>query len=608
MTNQTVENNNIFFLHLKKKETISMRKRKKLPYYLITFLITVYFFSIYSQLEKKLITLKNKLEFLTTLLIKPEIDLPHKKEQAEREQKAKEQAERERQAKEQAAWLTLANDFRKYKTTNVSWHAGDLYEHSVWTALILEKWFEENKFWVADIDPQYKRIFILAGYLHDIGKGGDRKVQYNLKPEHPQTGFEYLIGKKDYRLIGVPVQKFDIPSFFTGLNLTRKEQKIITVLVGIHSDFGRNVMAEIDDYTHKNEKKKIYKAFMESISKLCKEVGITLDRQIFIMAIAINAADVKAAQEVKYKSKLFSFPKPILKPHEGSNPYENFEFDTKGKNIYGKLLEWYDQKFTISSYFQLYSEKYQNVLYDYTRKENLSLKSIEDVRAASYQILAGKILNDKPSYYSDLNNRDGYTFIDAVEGPSYFSGKRNKQTIETLEREQRFPITAKELSETKQDLVKNYKIHLMPYEKDIPKIFITLLEGIQKNPEIKNDIYTLKIKYRLDSTDHLKILSNEDILPIMVIYPASDQASAQRVLNSVYEIYKDTQGMDIRPRFNEKITSLIYYAQGDGDHKKEDGKYYKLPEKIFYKSDFVEPDTQQDFHLKNPSLKQKIRI
>ncbi len=60
------------------------------------------------------------------------------------------------------------------------------------------------------------------------------------------------------------------------------------------------------------------------------------------------------------------------------------------------------------------------------------------------------------------------------------------------------------------------------------------------------------------------------------------------------------QGLDITPRFNTKITSLIYYAQSSSDLKiKSDLEKYFTEDKIFFRSD-VEGKKNVDYSLKDP--------
>ena len=118
----------------------------------------------------------------------------------------------------------LIETMKQYSTSNMSFHGGDPYDHSVWTAL----WAEEailksipdtefdklhkisSNMWInieqfirdVHIDPKYlKRKIVLAAYLHDIGKFGDgRKVYYN-KPNHPRAGYEYLMGTAGFKYL-----------------------------------------------------------------------------------------------------------------------------------------------------------------------------------------------------------------------------------------------------------------------------------------------------------------------------------------------------------------------------------------------------------------------
>src|SRR3972149_7308107 len=41
-------------------------------------------------------------------------------------------------------YMGLLEDMSLYLTTNVYWHQGDTYAHSVWVAKTIEKWFAEN--------------------------------------------------------------------------------------------------------------------------------------------------------------------------------------------------------------------------------------------------------------------------------------------------------------------------------------------------------------------------------------------------------------------------------------------------------------------------------
>lgn len=150
--------------------------------------------------------------------------------------------------------------------------------------------------------------------------------------------------------------------------------------------------------------------------------------------------------------------------------------------------------------------------------------------------------------------------------------------------------------------VQDYKIHLMPFLHDIPKIIIMLFDELKRDVSLRSSITTIKF-IRNGMREEIY---NDQRFPIMVIYPASGKAHAQKVLDTVYKLFKDLPGMDITPRFNEKITSLIYVAQGDGDDKKlpENAHYFESG-LVYFKADVT--GKVEDYHLVNPA-QQKIAI
>ncbi len=109
-----------------------------------------------------------------------------------------------------------------------------------------------------------------------------------------------------------------------------------------------------------------------------------------------------------------------------------------------------------------------------------------------------------------------------------------------------------------------YKIHLMPKKEDVVTIIMNILYYAQKDSEFGALIDTIKFKYNQN-----RLMYNNQILPLIVIYPAKGQGAAQKLLTRLVEIFKGVEGRNITPRFNRKVNSLIYYAQGDGDDKNE---------------------------------------
>ena len=145
--------------------------------------------------------------------------------------------------------------------------------------------------------------------------------------------------------------------------------------------------------------------------------------------------------------------------------------------------------------------------------------------------------------------------------------------------------------------VKQYKIHLMPKDEDLERVTQQLFNAIASEPELKNSVETFKIKVLLES-DHSWDHQRSENPPKIVIYTYG-QAEAQKVLNNIYKIFGNQQGLDRAPNFNEKVTSLIYFAQGNRDDKFRLAGYFEQPNMVYFKSDVT--GTHQNYHLINPN-------
>jgi len=167
-----------------------------------------------------------------------------------------------------------------------------------------------------------------------------------------------------------------------------------------------------------------------------------------------------------------------------------------------------------------------------------------------------------------------------------------------------------ELKEVKKDLVALYKIHLMPQNaNDFMIILEKFIKALNANPQLQNAVNTLKVKSNLDFEDDPAILREKlikqwgnEVPPIIVIAPSLGKQNAQIVLDTVYNLFKDIKGLDLTPRFNEKITDLIYYAQGNSNDKQARPEYF-TPDTILYNPDFVSKKDPEDYHLQNPAAK-----
>lgn len=111
-------------------------------------------------------------------------------------------------------------------------------------------------------------------------------------------------------------------------------------------------------------------------------------------------------------------------------------------------------------------------------------------------------------------------------------------------------------------LESQYKIHLMPRLEDLFHDISRLIKRIKEDKEFSENIQTFKVRENISN-----LIQNNETMPLVVIYPKAGKKSAQIVLDKVYNLFKNEEGLDLAPRYNEKITSKIYWTQGNGDHK-----------------------------------------
>ncbi len=299
----------------------------------------------------------------------------------------------------------LALDFKYYKVQNVDFHSGHLYEHSLWTALVVDRWFREKidgatnkndwengQGWVEGIDESDRQIAVLAAFLHDVGKASNKDIHYELGYKdwfdtsfprlksyasygpigsHPEDGFKILTLKAEYLRSLVCTNEhspfnsssyqadfkkkgvFSFEVLFKKLGLTEDQKQIIQITEGCHWDFGIGVVANSD-----------YQGFLTRLLRRARVVNYNdgkLDERIVRLASLIGAADVRGAQpenvtdeefeEFKdrnpwFKSDFFEIPKSHNQCH--ANKFRDFYVpsschDPGGKGVFRKeqLLEYF---------------------------------------------------------------------------------------------------------------------------------------------------------------------------------------------------------------------------------------------------------------------------
>lgn len=155
--------------------------------------------------------------------------------------------------------------------------------------------------------------------------------------------------------------------------------------------------------------------------------------------------------------------------------------------------------------------------------------------------------------------------------------------------------------------VGQYKIHLMPTDKNIDKVFEQLLSLIAQNENLQKVLSTIKIRNEYEKTLQEKEQKKE-IFPRIVLYLAEGKENAQKALDILYKNFKNFDGLNEKPRYNAKLTDLIYFAQGDADSKNLYPELFEKLDKVYYDAQKIPPVSPNTNHyLKHPETQKDIQ-
>lgn len=251
-------------------------------------------------------------------------------------------------------YLGIAQELRKYKTTNImhygnningnmtvnGFHQGHLFEHSMWVGLVAGNLYNKHPFidFKQEIFKQEisKDIYLIAGYIHDLGKSGECTenavykgldyqdphlsicsfvtekdiigMKYFDIPEHPEKGYEYLKGYKVYKkftLSGLGNSREyqdnatliyfqDWEDMFHNLNVNDYHKKLIRIAVATHWYYG-NAIKNISVNGEKIIKEFIRKIeifYNDEFYKFRKDEFYT----VIMFVIVLSVADIIGSQ------------------------------------------------------------------------------------------------------------------------------------------------------------------------------------------------------------------------------------------------------------------------------------------------------------------------
>ncbi len=95
----------------------------------------------------------------------------------------------------------VVEEMKLYKTINTHFHAGHLYEHCMWTAQVIDEWFElartnptaPQASWVNGLNEESLRtILVLSAFLHDMPKAANLNYPKNKKNDDNKLNKEFF--------------------------------------------------------------------------------------------------------------------------------------------------------------------------------------------------------------------------------------------------------------------------------------------------------------------------------------------------------------------------------------------------------------------------------
>lgn len=137
-----------------------------------------------------------------------------------------------------------------------------------------------------------------------------------------------------------------------------------------------------------------------------------------------------------------------------------------------------------------------------------------------------------------------------------------------------------------------YKIHLMPKNYSFDFIYdvaaqLLTNEILKENvPSAKFQIYHIGEKNLTEEIMRAKDAS-DTVAPLVALYCTS-RDQAQKVLNEIYRLFGHIEGSGVRPRFNGKVTDLIWFAQGNANYKFDPSNpsYIAQPQGVQYEEPY----------------------
>jgi hypothetical protein len=218
---------------------------------------------------------------------------------------------------------------RLYETLNYNFHAGNLFEHSIWTLLFSEQLMKKEDCFRVGIMDNTKIIIALSAFLHDIGKmivtdpdkkeivvknQERKKIMYLAIKNHPEYGFSNLLKNQ----IPILDDKLDIVDYFNTKELitefvgTLPQSEynyiltIVSVIIKYHWDIG-NLIKNVNSPSLTDDVRlyitSIIGTLKDMYTKFPFDVNvpqIVISFQVILGLVAVSISDVLGSRQFGY--------------------------------------------------------------------------------------------------------------------------------------------------------------------------------------------------------------------------------------------------------------------------------------------------------------------
>ncbi len=272
-----------------------------------------------------------------------------------------------------------------YQSVNVNFHAGDLFQHSVWSLLFSElilRGFDMP----AEIlgRDTFRKTIAFSSFVHDIGKMSPPHCEQNNKTnkfiyfsieQHAQIGYEYIIGKRNLPVFDQQLNRvgeMTSDQLLTAFGIDLKYKRDIALAIKFHWELGSMLQKinnpgpeqnQIDEFAKKhkllNQKQddirmdyyaiKYLNMILEEVQGISKPELLGIIYMVGVVSLAdINASQpygverltkLRPGQDLNKQSSFFPFISNVPKLYRGGNVAVVSNINIRGVHFVNVLLE-----------------------------------------------------------------------------------------------------------------------------------------------------------------------------------------------------------------------------------------------------------------------------